>query len=75
MDITDLALAIYLTFMTTGISALFWGRMNRLDRRMDSLETTMREGFRGTHEEMAIMRSDLTHVALAVGAKPRASEG
>lgn len=73
VDITDLALAIYLTFLTTGVSALFWGRMNRLERRMDSLETAMREGFRGIHEEMAIMRSDLTHVALAVGAKPRAS--
>lgn len=33
------------------------------------------DGFLRSGSEMAIMRSDLTHVALAVGAKPRASEG
>ncbi|HEV3472476.1 MAG TPA: hypothetical protein VG408_04625, partial [Actinomycetota bacterium] len=84
VDTAGLALTIYLTFLTTGVSVLFWGRMHRIERRMDSLEIAMREGFKESREEMragfakndseiAIMRSDLTHVALAVGAKPRAS--
>ncbi|HZD79297.1 MAG TPA: hypothetical protein VE646_04560 [Actinomycetota bacterium] len=34
--------------------------------------TEQREGFSGVREELLILRSDLTQVALAVGARPRA---
>lgn len=43
--------------------------------RLEEQRGEMGGGFAGLRAEMAIMRSDLTHVALAVGARPRASEG
>jgi hypothetical protein len=42
-------------------------RMDRLEIRMDRLEGSIRSDF-------AVLRSDLTMVALAVGAKPRAGD-
>lgn len=73
----ELILGIYLTFFGGAVSALFWTRMNRLEDRLERVEQHMatKEDVAEVRSETAIMRSDLTHVALAVGAKPRASEG
>lgn len=87
VGLTDVILATYLTLVGGGIAALFWTRLNRIESRMQSfatredlnrLETKVdacatREELSALRGEMAIMRSDLTQVALAVGARPRAS--
>ena len=71
MDLTAVILATYLTLLGGGIAALFWTRLNRLEAKMDTFAT--REDLNALRNEVAIMRSDLTQVALAVGARPRAS--
>lgn len=86
MNLSELVLGLYLTFFGGAMSGLFWVRMNRIEERLVRVETTMatkdefnalRQGVQSDLAEMrkdfAIMRSDLTHVALAVGARPRAS--
>jgi hypothetical protein len=47
------------------------GRLDTQDRRMDRLEHRMD----GLQSSVDAMRSDLTQVALAVGARPRATNG
>lgn len=46
-------------------------QLEAIERRMDRLEDRM-EGFQGSLDSL---RSDLTNVALAVGAKPTAEAG
>ena len=87
MNLSEIVLGLYLTFLGGGLAALFWVRMNRIEERLVRVETTMatkdelsalrqetHSEFAEMRKDFAIMRSDLTHVALAVGARPRASE-
>ncbi|MGH2729655.1 MAG: hypothetical protein ACRDJI_03510 [Actinomycetota bacterium] len=74
----EIVITVFIGFVSAGLGALFWARLNRLEGRIDSLsdkvaQMVTRDEFR---EEMARLRSDLTQVALAVGAsRPQASEG
>lgn len=78
------------TATVTGIlGALLWTRLNRLEGRVDSGLDEVKRDLADVRErmatrsdldklsgEMAVMRSDLTHVALAVGAnRPKPVEG
>ena len=103
MSAFEILVAIYLAVVPPALGFLFWGRLNRLETRMDSLGSELRSemraeisGLRGevhngfsqvwaefsqvrseisdVRQEVAALRSDLTQVALAVGARPRASE-
>ena len=85
MSAFEILIAIYLAVVPPALGFLFWGRLNRLEARMDTselrvatefgaLRTEMRQEFSEIRKEIAGLRSDLTHVALAVGARPRASE-
>lgn len=83
MTTFEILVAIYMAVVPPALGALFWARLNRLEIRMDSLETSMRADIRDVErsirteirQESASVRSDLTQVALAVGAPPHASEG
>jgi tRNA U54 and U55 pseudouridine synthase Pus10 len=90
MDVGDAALAGYLTLMGGVLGALLWTRLNRIEAELATkagkteLEAVRQELARkagkadveAIRREMAIMRSDLTQVALAVGARrSQASEG
>ena len=55
-----------------------WLGKERYDARFEALNSEIRElkeDFRQMRTEMATMRSDLTNVALAVGARPRPQTG
>jgi len=47
------------------------GRFDRLDRRIDRLEERLDARMDGFQGSLDSMRSDLTQVGLAVGARPR----
>lgn len=64
-------LAILVALLSTGFGATFW-RLNRLETRLGDFVT--REEFLQLRQEIAAMRSDLTQVALAVGARPRLTQ-
>lgn len=85
MSAFEILIAIYLAVVPPALGVLFWGRLNRLESRMDAFEVKvtsefgvlraeLRQEFSDVRQEIAGLRSDLTHVALAVGARPRASE-
>lgn len=89
MSAFEILVAIYLAAVPPALGFLFWGRLNRLETRMDDLRSEMRAEFgseigelrsemraefSNVRQEIAALRSDLTQVALAVGARPRASE-
>ena len=66
--------------IVTGALYIFKERLDRLEAKVDLLPT--REEFNGlvgrvshVESEVAGLRSDLTHVALAVGAGPRPQTG
>lgn len=74
------------TAVATGLlGALLWTRLNRLESVQDDLrrdvawvreQMATRTDLDRLREEMAVMRSDLTHVALVVGAnRPKPMEG
>lgn len=75
----------FITVLAGGLGTLVWGRLNRMEENMvtrhdfDQIRngmTQIRDELAGFQQEFAVMRSDLTHVALAVGAdRPKASEG
>jgi len=81
----EIVITAFIGFVSTGLAALVWARLDRIEARIDRIEERFdplsekighmvtRDEFR---EEMAHLRSDLTQVALAVGAsRPQASEG
>lgn len=87
MTAFEIVVAAYLAFIPPVLGALFVRRFDRVERRLDRMEDRFDEisgaiALCATREEMgelrretAALRSDLTQVALAVGARPRASEG
>lgn len=77
---------VFITLLTGGFAALFWTRLNQLEAKLDrtathedlvTFRTEVREEIGQMRDQMATMRSDLTHIALAVGARqpPRSIEG
>jgi hypothetical protein len=80
------AAGVILGLMTTGlrhefadfrkeIKAELLATEQRLDGRIDRLQTTLDGRIDRLQAEVGGIRSDLTQVALAVGIKPRASNG
>lgn len=72
MEILDaFATPLVAALAVLAVHFLSRGRFREIMRRLDSLEAGQRE-FRA---ELAGMRSDLTHVALAVGAREKPNAG
>lgn len=66
--------------MVVGVAATVFGfstkgRFEHLEKRMDRLEANVNTGMISLRSDMNALRSDLTQVALAVGANPRAQSG
>lgn len=67
----DVFLGILMVVLSGGLGSLFWARLNRIENRLEYLSDRM-----ATRDEVAALRSDVTHIALVVGAdRPRAGEG
>ena len=68
-------------FLMAGLTALVWTRFNRFEERFDRIDDRLdrlseQVSVCATRAEVEGLRSDLTHVALAVGARrPRTAEG
>jgi len=62
-----LLIGALLSWQISGRFRAFESRMDRLDDRMDRIESRMD----GLQALLDCLRSDVTQVALAVGAKPR----
>lgn len=80
MTAFEIVIAAYLALIPPLLGALFVRRFDRLERRLDEISGAValcatREELGDLRRETAALRSDLTQVALAVGARPRASEG
>ncbi len=88
MSTGELVNLLFLAFVSAGLGVTFWKRLSEIRDELkgdiatlrDELKeafTTGRSESRGDlgelRREMAIMRSDLTQIALAVGATPRAA--
>ena len=74
MEADTLILTAFNAFLMAGLSGLLWTRLNRIDDRLDRLSEQMAAC--ATRAEVEALRSDLTQVALAVGARPpRTAEG
>lgn len=84
MGAFEILVAIYMALVPPALGYLFWGRLNRLESRIDAfdlkvasefalLRAEMRQEFSDFRSEITAMRSDLTHVALAVGTRPRSA--
>jgi hypothetical protein len=68
----DLILGAYVTLLSIGLASLFWVRLNRLESQISEMAT--KEDLAELRREVNALRSDLTQVALAVGAHgPHAS--
>ncbi|MGH2757323.1 MAG: hypothetical protein ACRDI3_05995 [Actinomycetota bacterium] len=69
---TELILGAYVTLLTSGLASLLWVRLNRLEGLISEMAT--KEDLAELRREVNALRSDLTQVALAVGAhRPHAS--
>jgi len=75
MDLDTVVITVFISLMGGGLGTLFWSRLNKIEGIMGTMAT--RHDIEQLHEEIvhlrseqAVMRSDLTHVALAVGARP-----
>jgi hypothetical protein len=76
--IPDALIEMIFTALVAGVlGALLWTRLNRLEAGVDALKHDLagvreqmatRSDLDRIREEMAVMRSDLTHLALVVGA-------
>jgi hypothetical protein len=90
MDVGDFALAGYLTILGGAVGTLFWARLNRIEAelarkadkddfealRVEVASKADKSDLEAIRREMAIIRSDLTQVALVVGARrSEASDG
>jgi hypothetical protein len=69
------AVGLILGWLGKGRFEAFASRFDVIDRRIDRLEERVERRFDTLQASMDAMRSDLTQVALAVGARPRASNG
>lgn len=70
----DVFLGTLIVLLNGGLGALVWARLNRIEDRLVYLSDRM--ATLATREEVASLRTDLTHIALVVGAdRPRAGEG
>lgn len=73
MTTGEVFLGILMVLLSGGLGSLFWARLNRIEVRLEQL--TDRMGTLATRDEVAALRSDVTHIALVVGAdRPRAGE-
>ncbi len=68
---------VFTGFVGAGISMLVWTQIRDLRKEMRADISTLRDELKRDmselRHELAIMRSDLTQVALAVGARSRAA--
>jgi len=69
-----LILMAFMTLLTGGLGTMFWSRLGRIEDEMRDLRHQMADDFKQVREQLGIVGSDLTHVALAVGTKPRSVE-
>jgi hypothetical protein len=73
-----IVIMVFQGFLTAGLVALVWARLNRIEDQVSQcVRREELEAFRTeVRAEMVAVRSDLTQIALAVGARrPHASEG
>jgi hypothetical protein len=76
MDLVNAAITSTVTLAIGLIVAWFGkGRFDAQDRRMDRLEQRVEHRIDALQASVDGMRSDLTQVALAVGVRPRATNG
>ena len=76
MDLVTAAITSTVTLAIGLIVAGFGkGRFDAQDRRMDRLEQRVEHRIDALQASVDGMRSDLTQVALAVGVRPRATDG
>lgn len=88
MSTGELVNLMFLAFVSGGLGIAFWRRLSEIRDELKGDIATLRQEMTGEtgdlrqemrgemgrlRQEMAIMRSDLTQVALVVGARPRAS--
>lgn len=74
MTTFEIFVATYMAVVPAALGALFWSRLNRIETTLIHIASTnvSRDEFIAV---IGSLRSDVTQVALAVGARPRASEG
>lgn len=73
MELGDLALGIYVTILSTGMTVLPWARLNGIEEKLEP--KAEKDDVALVRTELAGLRSDLTQAALAVGGdRPRADE-
>lgn len=68
-------LAAFMTFLSSAVGALVWGTYRRLERHIDNqvarLDARIDRLEERLDSQIASVRSDLTQIAIAVGAKPQ----
>lgn len=85
MPVETIIELVFTSLVTGALAALLWTRLNHLESGQDQIRSELakvrermatRADVDRLREEMAVMRSDLTHVALAVGVhRPKPMEG
>jgi hypothetical protein len=76
MDIVSTAINAVVVSAVGALLAWFGkGRFEATERRIDRLEERLERRMDGMQGSLDGMRSDLTQVALAVGVRPRATNG
>ena len=75
----DLIASVVNTVVVSAVGVLLWllikGRLESLDDRSQRLEDRVGRLESSVNARIDALRSDLTQVALAVGAKPRSESG
>jgi len=75
----DLIASVVNTVVVSAVGVLLWllikGRLESLDDRSQRLEDRVGSLESSVNARIDALRSDLTQVALAVGAKPRSESG
>lgn len=64
MQPDTIILMTFMTLLTGGLGTMFWSRLGRIEDELKELR-----------QQVGILGSDLTHVALTVGTKPRSVKG
>ncbi|MGH2746427.1 MAG: hypothetical protein ACRDKB_00680 [Actinomycetota bacterium] len=82
MTAGEIVITIFIAFVSTGFGAMFWRRSAELHEDNKALRAEMNARFAQVDgrfgevgDRLAALQSDLTHVALAVGAKLPRAEG
>ncbi len=73
VDLQQVAVAVYMTILTGVLASLVVRTASNLEVSLRSEIKEVQEEISQLRSEMGIMRSDLTHVALALGSRPRAA--